>query len=93
MYNEAAAAGIHLYLCGHTHGGQIRLPWLGAPMQNAACPRRYAHGCWRHGEMQGYTSAGAGCSMLPVRYNCPPEITLIELARPAIPSRDRQEAV
>jgi uncharacterized protein len=80
MFDEAAAAGIHLYLCGHTHAGQICLPGIGAPLMNADCPRAFTHGRWRHGGMLGYTSAGVGCSLLPVRYNCPPEITLIELA-------------
>lgn len=86
MYPEADAAGIHLYLCGHTHAGQIRLPKpfrgaLAAPFQNADCPREYAYGAWSHGAMQGYTSAGVGASLLPVRYNCPPEIVVIELRR------------
>lgn len=79
VYEEAAHAGVHLYLGGHTHGGQISLPLLGPPLVNAACPRAYTHGRWRHRGMQGYTSPGAGCSMLPVRYNCPPEVPLLEL--------------
>jgi predicted MPP superfamily phosphohydrolase len=88
MYEEAAQAGIHLYLCGHTHAGQIRLrvPFTGrlfAPLKNADCPREYADGAWRHRTMQGYTSAGLGSSLLPVRYNCPPEIVIIELRRSA----------
>jgi len=81
MFAEAAAAEIHLYLCGHTHAGQICLPGIGAPLINADCPRAYTHGRWQYGTMQGYTSAGVGCSLLPVRYNCPPEIALITLAR------------
>lgn len=79
LYREAEAAGTRLYLCGHTHAGQIALPWIGAPIRNADCPKTYTAGLWRHGRMQGYTSAGAGCSMLPVRYNCPPEIAVVEL--------------
>ncbi len=81
IYREAAQAGIDLYLSGHTHGGQIRVPVWGALRQNAACPRAYAYGSWRHGNMQGYTSAGVGCSSLPVRFGCPPEIVLLELRR------------
>jgi len=80
MFDEAAKAGIDLYLTGHTHGGQICLPWIGPLVMNAACPREYTRGQWRHGDMQGYTSTGAGSSMLPVRFGCPPEITVIELA-------------
>jgi uncharacterized protein len=86
MYQEADSAGIQLYLCGHTHGGQIRLPkpfhgsWA-APIRNAACPQEYTYGRWSHGAVQGYTSAGVGASLLPVRYNCPSEIVVIELRR------------
>lgn len=81
MFGEAAAAGIDLYLSGHTHAGQIRLPGIGALLQMADCPRRYAFGYWRYQDMQGYTTAGVGCSMLPVRFGCPPEIVVIHLAR------------
>ncbi len=80
LYEEAARAGFHLYLCGHTHWGQIRLPRDVALLVNARCPRAYTSGFWRHGAMQGYTSAGVGCSMLPVRFNCPPEVVMLELA-------------
>lgn len=80
LYEEAAARGIDLYLCGHTHAGQLCLPFLGPVLLNAVCPRSYASGRWRHGGTQGYTTAGIGCSLLPVRYNCPPEIAVIELA-------------
>ena len=85
IYEQAAEAGIHLYLCGHTHAGQVRLPWIGAPLVNADCPRAYTHGHWKHGAMLGHTSAGVGCSFLPVRYNCPPEIALIEMAKKRSP--------
>jgi uncharacterized protein len=81
LFRQAAAAGIDLYLCGHTHAGQIRLPGIGALRVNAACPRSYSAGQWKHGAMQGHTSAGVGCALLPVRYNCPPEINLIELVK------------
>ena len=81
IYEKAARSGIHLYLCGHTHAGQIRLPIIGEVLQNADCPRAYTQGEWRHDRMLGHTSAGVGCSLVPVRYNCPPEIPVIELAR------------
>lgn len=81
LFEQAASAGINLYLCGHTHAGQIRLPWIGAPLLNADCPRALAQGHWRQAGMQGYTSAGVGSSMLPVRFNCAPEILVIELTR------------
>lgn len=83
LYAEAAAAGVDLYLCGHTHAGQIRLPFVGSLRNNAHCPPAYTHGHWMHQGMHGYTSAGTGCSSLPVRYNCPPEVLLFELRRAA----------
>jgi predicted MPP superfamily phosphohydrolase len=79
MVAEAAQHGIQLYLCGHTHGGQICLPWIGPIIVNANCPRRFTRGIWRYKHVQGYTSAGVGTSGVPVRFFCPPEIALIEL--------------
>lgn len=79
IYRHAAYAGFDLMLCGHTHGGQICLPG-GIPLTyNANCPRALANGAWRWEGMQGYTSAGAGSCIVPVRYNCPPEITVHRL--------------
>jgi predicted MPP superfamily phosphohydrolase len=79
-YEQAAGAGVHLYLCGHTHAGQIRFPLLGSIKHNSKSPREYSFGHWTHGQMQGYTTAGVGCSALRVRYHCPPELVMIELA-------------
>ena len=79
LYRQAAESGVALYLCGHTHAGQIRLPWIGSIIQNSDAPRSFTHGQWSYREMHGYTSRGIGCSMLPVRFNCTPEIALIEL--------------
>lgn len=81
LYQRAADAAYDLYLCGHTHAGQIRFPVIGSVMQNSNAPRAYTHGRWQHGHMHGYTSAGIGSSMLPVRFNCPPELVLITLRR------------
>lgn len=79
LYQQAADSDIHLYLCGHTHGGQIRVPKIGALRSNARCPRAYTYRSWNHNGMHGYTSGGVGCSSLPVRLNCPPEIILFTL--------------
>jgi predicted MPP superfamily phosphohydrolase len=79
IIDEAEQQGIHLYLCGHTHGGQICLPWLGPLFVNANCTRKFVRGVWRHGKLQGYTTAGVGTSGVPVRFFCPPEIGVIEL--------------
>jgi predicted MPP superfamily phosphohydrolase len=79
MAAEAAAGGFDLYLCGHTHGGQICLPGGKPVITN--CKRRsdLATGLWREGGMWGYTSRGAGVSSIGRRHNCPPEVTLIRL--------------
>ena len=83
LWQEAAGREVDLYLCGHTHGGQIRLPIIGPPMLNAACPKRFSDGLWKQGATMGYTSRGAGSSMVPVRFNCPPEVVLITLRAPS----------
>ena len=79
MIPEAAQHGIDLYLCGHTHGGQICLPLIAPLLTQANCPRRYTRGAWRYGQVHGYTNTGAGASGVAVRFLCPPEIALIEL--------------
>jgi hypothetical protein len=48
---------------------------------NAKAPRRICRGFWRYNDLQGYTSTGSGVSILDVRLNCPPEITLHRLLR------------
>lgn len=78
---EAEALGFSLYLCGHTHGGQIRLAVIGALSYNASCRRSQILGWWQYKNMQGYTSAGLGTTDLPVRYLCPPEATLFTLRK------------
>jgi hypothetical protein len=82
IYAEAAAAGFEALLCGHTHGGQIRLPGEIPLLYNARCPRRICSGSWSHEGLVGYTSVGAGASLIDVRLNCPPEVVLHTLAPP-----------
>ncbi len=83
IYRQAAHAGFNLLLSGHTHGGQICLPG-GVPITlDSVLPRSLGKGAWKHHDMHGYTSVGAGSSVVPVRFNCPPEITLHTLKRPA----------
>ncbi len=83
VISDARKAGVDLYLCGHTHGGQVRFPVIGALEMNARCPAQFKRGRWACGAMQGYTSDGLGTTDLPVRFNCPPEAVLIELRRGA----------
>lgn len=81
VYREAADRGFDLMLSGHTHGGQLCLPY-GIPIKlEAKLPRRLGSGAWRYRDMAGYTSTGAGTSLLPVRLNCPAEVTLHTLRR------------
>lgn len=79
VYARAARAGFHLMLCGHTHGGQICLPGGFPVLTDADCPRRFARGRWRYEGLQGYTSTGSGSSIVDLRLNCPPEVTLHRL--------------
>lgn len=79
IHAEAAQSGVDLYLCGHTHGGQICLPGGLPIIANASCGYRYLSGTWHHGAMQGHTSRGTGFSTAAARFFCPPEITLYTL--------------
>jgi predicted MPP superfamily phosphohydrolase len=79
VYRQAAHADFNLLLSGHTHGGQICLPG-GIPITlDSILPRSMGSGAWKYHDMIGYTSVGAGSSIVPVRFNCPPEITLHHL--------------
>ena len=81
IYRQAAHAGFDLMLSGHTHGGQICLPGGVPILLEADLPRAYGAGAWRHAGMVDYTSVGAGSSVVPVRFNNRPEITLHQLVR------------
>ena len=81
IYRHAAYVGFDVMLCGHTHGGQICLPGGLALTFNSSAPRFTGVGPWSYDLMQGYTSAGTGSSVVPARFNCPPEITLHKLRR------------
>ncbi|HSR35558.1 MAG TPA: metallophosphoesterase, partial [Desulfurivibrionaceae bacterium] len=80
-YRKAASHGARLYLCGHTHAGQIRRPGHGPIYTNSRAPRHTAEGLWRWQGMLGYTSRGVGASSVPLRFNCPGEVTVITLRK------------
>jgi predicted MPP superfamily phosphohydrolase len=83
-YADAVARfPVDLQLSGHSHGGQIRLPWLG-PLYLPELARKYAWGLYRVGGLTLYTNPGLGTMGLPARWNCPPEITLLILRRSSI---------
>lgn len=81
VYEQAAQCNASLYLCGHTHGGQICLPGRGPIVTNSSAPRYTAAGAWQFQRMSGYTSRGVGASGIPLRFHCPGEITLITLVK------------
>ena len=79
IYRQAAHAGFDLLLSGHTHGGQICLPGSIPISLDSVLPRYMGSGAWKYGNMVGYTSVGVGSSIVAVRINCLPEITLHHL--------------
>ena len=79
---EAAAFGYPFMVAGHTHGGQVCLPWFGALVTNCSMPRRIVKGLARIGTSVLHTSPGLGTSKYaPFRFACRPEATLLELHR------------
>ncbi len=81
LFREAGRAGVDVYLCGHTHGGQFRLPFVGPLWTNASCPRRMVLGPWTYRGVRGFTHAGTGSSGVAARLGCPPEVVLLQLAQ------------
>jgi predicted MPP superfamily phosphohydrolase len=75
-----AADGADLVLAGHTHGGQLRLPGIGALVTNCDLDRSRARGLSSHGDAALHVSAGLGTSpYAPFRFACPPEATLLTI--------------
>jgi predicted MPP superfamily phosphohydrolase len=72
---------VALILSGHTHGGQLKLPVIGAPARFATQDLKYARGLFRSGETQLYVSAGTGVIGLPLRFGVRPEIAVLRLQR------------
>ncbi len=75
---EELSYNFELTLCGHTHGGQIKLPILGTPHYNIN-DTRFRSGLVKHPAGQVYTSRGIGVVEIPLRINCPPEATILTL--------------
>jgi predicted MPP superfamily phosphohydrolase len=81
ILRRAARAGVDLVLSGHTHGGQVSLR---TERSASGRPRRrLLKGLARQGETQIYITRGLGTVVLPVRFGCPPEVSLLELRTPA----------
>jgi hypothetical protein len=79
--DQAAHYPVDLQLSGHSHGGQVWLPGIGAPWLPRLA-RKYPRGLHRIGPLTLYTNMGLGTIRLPVRVNCPPEVTLFTLRSP-----------
>ena len=79
MFDIAADNGYRLYLCGHTHGGQICLPGGIPIIRHLRYGRQYYRGRWQHKQMTGYTGQGTGTVGIPIRFNTQSEITLFRL--------------
>ena len=78
--DDAALSPVDLQLSGHSHGGQIWIPGIGAPWLPPMA-RRYPRGLNKVGDLTVYTNIGIGTIRAPIRINCPPEITLITLRK------------
>ncbi len=79
---EATELGVDLYLCGHTHGGQVRLPLLGALITSSDFWKRYEMGRYEEGNTTLYVSRGLGMEGLGApraRFLAPPEVVLWNL--------------
>jgi len=72
---------VSLILSGHTHGGQVTLPFIGAPARLATKDLKYAHGLFRRGDTQLFVSSGTGVIGLPVRLGARPEVAVLRLRR------------
>jgi predicted MPP superfamily phosphohydrolase len=83
--DHVAKYPVDLQLAGHSHGGQIRIPLLGAPYLPPMA-RKYPCGFHQIGRLALYTNAGIGTIAIPLRLDCPPEVTLITLRKSPVVS-------
>ena len=75
-------ARVSLTLAGHTHGGQVRFPWLGTPIVPSRYGQRFAHGHIVEDDRHLFVTSGLGTSIIPARFRVPPEIALLRLSSP-----------
>ena len=73
-------ARVSLTLAGHTHGGQVRFPWLGTPIVPSRYGQRFAHGHIVEEDRHLFVTSGLGTSIIPARFRVPPEIALLRLS-------------
>lgn len=81
VLDVAQTQRVSLILSGHTHGGQVTFPFVGAPARLATKDLKYAHGLFRRGDTQLFVSSGTGVIGLPVRLGARPEVAVLRLRR------------
>jgi uncharacterized protein len=79
LINVASESGVHQLLAGHTHGGQIRVPFFFYPLTAARAESPYVKGSWNIGDMLLNINSGLGFTLTPVRYNAPAQVTVIKV--------------
>ena len=79
VVRQAQKSGYEILLAGHTHGGQLRVPFLGMTFSAAERETPYLSGVYKAGELFININNGLGFTLAPVRYNAPPNISVIEL--------------
>lgn len=79
LFDRWTLPGNHLILAGHTHGGQVNLPFIGPPILPSNSLRKYAQGLFQRGDSYMYVSRGVGVIYPPIRFNCRPEIAIFHL--------------
>lgn len=79
LYLAAEQCGVNLYLCGHTHAGQVCLPGGMPLITHLNRGKEFFRGQWQYNNMLGITNAGAGTSGIPVRFNSQGEVLAITL--------------
>jgi predicted MPP superfamily phosphohydrolase len=82
LFEEAAAAGAELVLSGHTHGGQVGMPFLYRALNLARLLYRYTVGFYRRSRSVLYVSPGLGTTGPPMRLGVAPEVTILVLRSP-----------
>lgn len=84
--DEVCRFPVDLQLSGHSHGGQVRIPFC-PPLYLPTMAKKYVLGTYQVGRLPLYTNAGLGTVGVAVRLNCPPEITLITLLSSSVQER------
>ena len=92
LFEEGARLGADLVLSGHTHGGQIAVPFLARFFNLSQLAHRRTYGLYTHGHATLYVHGGLGTTGPPIRLGVPPEVVVLTLRRPASPNAPGQRA-